>query len=188
MPNDRAGTWAQESLTLKLLLLIIPTSQKRLQKTTSRLSLRMYLHQGNPQTQALAKSKRIMRSGSSHGRGAETRTVTQTSAASPEPGLLGPCGRLTWSEDSVPCLRVCLQPQKFPDIPVSLEENPRKTTHLAFWLKDVTATTCLSQAWPINSEARRRANTVISQWMHNLHGQQSCLKLIIRKFKNVNTT
>ena len=122
MPDDRARTWAQESLTLKLLLLIIPISQKRLQKTTSRLSLRMYLHQGNPQTQALAKSKRIMRSGSSHGRGAETRTVTQTSAASPEPGLLGPCGRLTWSEDSVPCLCVCL-PHPGVEAPVQLNRG-----------------------------------------------------------------
>ena len=65
--------WLQSSC-----FLITPISQKRLQKTTSRLSLRMYLHQGNPQSQAFAKFERTTRSGSSHGWGAETRTITQT--------------------------------------------------------------------------------------------------------------
>lgn len=56
-PNDRAGTWTQESLTPKLLFLTTPGSQRGLQKTTSCLFLEFICTRAIPKFMSLQSPK-----------------------------------------------------------------------------------------------------------------------------------
>lgn len=157
MPNDRAGTWAQESLTPKLLLFNHSYfSKKDYRKLPPAFLLECICTKAIPRVKRLQSLKEPPGAAPATGGALRPGRSPRPPAASPEPGWLGPCGRLTWSEDGVPGLSVRL-PDPGIEAPVQLDwgdHHLSKHAHHLWGHKCLSAPCSLSHRQPAIHEWR----------------------------------
>ena len=146
MPNDRAGTWAQESLTPKLLLFNHSYFSK---KTTGN-----YLPPFSQNVSAPRQSPEssVCKVWKNHQERLQPWAGRWDQDDHPDPRSIsgaraaGPCGRLTWSEDGVPGPRVRL-PDPGVEAPVQFDRGDH---HLSKHAHHLWGHKCLSAPCPLS--------------------------------------